>query len=1438
MKRKILHIILLLFAGMLSVNALPYKINYLTADNGLAQNMVDHIFRDSRGFIWISTWNGLDRYDGYEFVHFNSRNSANSLRNDNVHCVEEDPQGNLWIATETGVDFLDYRTGEIFHSEKKLGRKMPFDNRSVSFIQKDESGDLWVGYETGLALIHFTGDGRITAEEVYKSQTTINTLLNQNGNLYIGHSNGVFRLIRGSNGKYNRVSAGDAFKQFNRIVNTFFYDNGIIWIGTTTGLFKYEPNSEDLTYYLANSANINALSSNFITDIKKSKDGQLLIGTLIGLNIYDYRTDSFSQIVSESSQEGISLNNNFVNCIYLDNQTIWIGTEKGGINLLTSNPNIFTNYVHSSAIPGSISKNPVNAIYEDEAGDLWVGNVEGGLNLRKKGSSQFVHYTSQVGNPNTLSHNTISYICRDYNGDYWFATWGVGINRMKLADKANPKFQRYTYNPANKGGIQNDFVAAMASDTRNQGLWVGTREGLDFFDIKSNQFIHVLSYLPDNKKIKYTTGMLIDRQNRLWIGTGNGLFCIYLNRTDLKRNKITYRHFHYLLSNPSTRRLEKINCIHQRKNGELWFGSNGNGLYRLVETAGITSFINVDEEMGLSDNVIYGILEDETGSLWLSTDRGLCAYNPEKNSFRSFNKSDGLRSNQFYWNAYCKGSDGKMYFGHLAGLTQLDPLKTNPVAEQLKTSITRIKVLNDDVFPSNLQHSGQHLFFDGMQLSRIRLKEADKAFSVEFSSLTYTLTEKTKYAYRLKGFDNEWTEVSADRRFASYTNLKAGKYTFEVKCTNPDGTWSNEITSITISVIPPFYKTWWFILLILGLVGYAAYKYYVYRIQMLKKQKIHLRQMVEERTREIEYQNEILENQAVELQATLKELIEHQDEISRQNEVLTQQNEKITRQKEQLVEMAKKVQEATLDKIAFFTNITHEFRTPITLILGPVERALKLSQNPAVQEQLQIVQRNSRLLLSLINQLMDFRKVDSGKMEIVKTQNNFVDFLDNLILPFEELVKERGIVFRKQYRIEQPEFPFDPDNMQKVVGNLLSNAIKFTPEKGVITVIASTYQDKKDKKERLYVAVKDNGKGIHESELEKVFDRFYQSKQSGSFPGYGQSGTGIGLYLCKRIVQLHNGKIEARNNRAGGACFRFIIPIERELTSVVTAEGKSMQMLVANPNLEKEHLQYEIVKGKPVLLLVEDNADMRQYVKSILQEDYNILEAANGAVGQELTNRYQPDLIISDIMMPVMDGLEFCKKVKTNFVTSHIPVILLTAKSATDTQIESFNLGADAFLVKPFNEELLKVMIQNLNERRQRIQMRFADSMDTGALNIAEESQDKKFMDKALKVIKENYTNSNFDVSEFIDEMGISRSLLHKKLQNLAGQSASRFIRTYRLNVARELIVKNRINHSLNISEIAYEVGFNDPKYFTRCFTKHFGVTPSSFLDEETNPAI
>ena len=593
-------------------------------------------------------------------------------------------------------------------------------------------------------------------------------------------------------------------------------------------------------------------------------------------------------------------------------------------------------------------------------------------------------------------------------------------------------------------------------------------------------------------------------------------------------------------------------------------------------------------------------------------------------------------------------------------------------------------------------------------------------------------------------------------------------------------------------------------------------KYQEDNIRNLKRQKEYLHRTVEERTHELEQQKHLLENQT--------------DELSRQNQMLIQQNEKITRQKAQLIRMSRKVQELTLDKISFFTNITHEFRTPITLIIGPIERALKLSYNPQVIEQLNFVERNSKYLLSLVNQLMDFRKVESGKLEIVKTRGNFLKFIDSLITPFEVFAQERNIVLKRYYRMEMPEILYDEEAMRKVVTNLLSNAIKFTPNGGTVSLYLSALFAKDSEKETLYICVKDSGSGIPEEDLNRIFNRFYQSQNQVKYPVYGQAGTGIGLYLCKRIVQMHGGEIKAFNNRHAGCSFRILLPLQRnerkDEKTIIIDHNDSSATPVQDSGSPKE-------KEALSILVVEDNADMRGYIRSILREQYHVLEAANGEEALHILNSNPIDFIISDLMMPVMDGIELSRKVKETFAISHIPFLMLTAKTSQEARLESYRMGVDEYLLKPFDETLLLTRIQNILENRKRYQRKFTLDMDVDVLNMEEESGDKKFLNQVMEVIKENYKNSYFEVSDFCEAVGVSKSLLNKKLQNLIGQSAGQFIRNYRLNIARELILKNRETKNMNIAEVAYEVGFNDPKYFTRCFTKHFNVTPSALLNNE-----
>ena len=623
------------------------------------------------------------------------------------------------------------------------------------------------------------------------------------------------------------------------------------------------------------------------------------------------------------------------------------------------------------------------------------------------------------------------------------------------------------------------------------------------------------------------------------------------------------------------------------------------------------------------------------------------------------------------------------------------------------------------------------------------------------------------------------------------------------------------MAELKVTILPYFYKTTWFILLLVVLALLATWQTYQWRIRNFKRQRELLHRTVEERTYQLEQQKQLLENQT--------------EELSRQNRMLTLQNEKITRQKAQLSRMARKVQELTLDKIAFFTNITHEFRTPITLIIGPIERALKLSYNPQVIEQLNFVERNSKYLLSLVNQLMDFRKIESDKLNIVATKGDFVSFIHSLLTPFEVFAGERNISIKHYFHMKSSEIFFDEEAMHKVITNLLSNAIKFTPDGGSISIYIATLPAKVDKEEKLYLCVSDTGTGIQEQDTAQIFNRFYQSKKQAKYPVYGQTGTGIGLYLCKRIVAMHNGDILVRNNHTTGCSFRILLPLPKE-------ENINDQLIVENnippaATTEKNELPKE--RLALTILVVEDNADMRGYIRSILRDYYNVLEATNGAEALDVLNNQSVDFIISDLMMPVMDGIELSRRVKETFTISHIPFLMLTAKTSPETRLESYRTGVDEYLLKPFDETLLLTRIENILDNRRRYQRKFKTNMDVEALNIEEESGDKKFINQVMEAIKEHYKNPYFEVSDFSEAVGVSKSLLNKKLQSLIGQSAGQFIRNYRLNTARELLLKNRETKQMNIAEIAYEVGFNDPKYFARCFSKQFNMTPSELMNNE-----
>ena len=1393
-----------------------YNFTNITMKDGLLHNFIDDIYKDSQGFLWLSTSNGLSRYDGYEFTHYNIRTSPVTLKSNFISKVCEDNFNRLWIASEGGVDVLDMVTKKLVRFESDNKQFKVISQQPTSSIFKDSKGNVWLSSNKILYCIQFTAEGEIDnisplVQPKEKSSSNIIAIAELNQVIWIGYNTHVYKLKKHGNAFVIEPISAKLNLHAKSQVHCFLRVNNEMWIGTNRGLLRYNFIKNELNEYHYDPKLETSISQSYITDLAMTKDNRLIIATLGGLNFYNPISDNFDRVYKTDDKKENSINCNFINCMLVDADIIWLGTEIGGLNRMTKRKVVIHNYTYARENINSLSKNPVNSIFEDDKANLWVGTVEGGLNKKAKGSNNFIHYTFNSDNANTLSHNSVSAIAQDNKNRLWVGTWGGGVNVMNLSGTVTFKRHKVEYTPE----LQSDFIGTICYDPINNGMWLGTSLGLNFYDLRKEEFLPIILDT-DGTEIKSFIGLLIDKQAKMWVGTSQGLIVIDLLSFSKNHKNFEYTYYKNKLDNPNSPLIEKINCIHESKNGTIWLGSNGYGLYRLVSReSGTYKFACIDTEKGLSNNTIMGILEDNNQNLWLSTNYGISCFNPKTSIFKNYYEQDGLISNQFYWNAYCRSrSDGNLYFGSLDGLVGIEPNKQQKDVLAHKVVLTKLKVLNEEVLP--LQNGTSYLKEDISRTNCLHLHERDKSFSLEFSALNYENPTKIKYAYRLLGFDDKWVEAGVNRRFASYTNLRPGTYIFQVKYSIEEGVWANNVTELKIVVEPFFYKTWWFISLFLLLLLYATYRFYKFRISQLKNQRVLLESLVEERTLELEGQKKILEIQTVEL--------------SNKNETLVLQNEKITRQKSQIIMMSKKVQESTVDKLAFFTNITHELRTPITLITGPIERALKLSDNAQVNEQLNYVARNSKYLLSLVNQLMDFRKVDSGNVEIVLKRANILQFLENVLIPFEAFAKERGIVIKKYVHLLTPNILFDEDGLRKIATNLLSNAIKFTPDNGVIHLYFAGLKDELTGRGNLYFCVKDSGFGILEDDLVKIFDRFYQSKQNMKFPVYGQSGTGIGLYLCRRIVQMHGGVIYAKNGKTGGAAFRVLIPYAMDKKPLVHSVNSEMKA-----SLETETVMIEetvLEKNRLTILVVDDNRDMLGYIYSILQEQYNVLTAENGQLGLDVLKTNAVDFIITDLMMPIMDGIEFSKRIKENFSTSHIPILILTAKTSNDKKIESFKLGVDEYLTKPFDEELLMARIGNILKSRKISQTKFTFNMDVAELNIDDESRDKKFLDKAVRIVKNNYKDNSYEVSDFIDDMGVSKSLLNKKLQMIAGQSAGKFIRTYRLTVAHELILKNKETRNMNVSEIAEEVGFNDPKYFTRCFTKHYGIAPSSMLEK------
>ena len=1344
------------------------RISYLSVADGLSHNTVNAILKDSRGFMWFGTQQGLNRFDGYNFtVYLHNPNNGSSISNNRIYSIAEDSNGNIWIGTGNGLNKYDRTKDQFerFYLTDDSGIPLMTFVKSLSL---DHEENLWIG-TLGSGLYQFkpatAGFYKAlpadTRKELQNQSTEISSVLvdSRQRIWFTDHTAGInqFDPLTQHIRRFPFFSADNAPDNLGK---TLYEDHlGNIWACTEgNGLFRLiEP--ENTFFHFHSESAVSPLSGNIVRDIQQDDNGLYYIATDGGgVNIYDPASKRMDYLTYDI-QKPNALSGNGVYSIYIDYNSIrWIGTFGTGINIVNPNQKQFEHYLHSGKTINELSHPVLWGFYETNDGKIWIGTDGGGVNIFDPQTRSFFHYKNHPDDPTSLGSNVVIEIYQDSRGRIWLGTYDGGLN---LYNPRSGSFTRFTHEADNPTSINSNDVWSVYED-RDGLLWVGTLDGLNLFDPERGTFAEIPIDIPGTDQIysRKITSILEDSRGNLWLG---GAWLGLLN----KEIKEVYIFSGYSLSGYD------ISDIMEDTSGNIWIATEGGGLARYDHVTGGFELFTMED--GLPGNMLQQILEDEQGYLWISSSMGLSRFDPSDNSFRNYDRYDGLQGNQFSPNSALKASNGKLYFGGVNGFNAFYPRLITDNTYVPPVYITGLQLMNQPIQPGI---PGFEIDGPVNEATQITLKHYQSVITFEFAALNFTSPEKNQYAYMLEGFDNDWN-YSGNKKTATYTNLNTGKYLFRVKASNNDGVWNEAGTSVQLIVLPPWWRTWWAYLLY-SLIIAAALIYL--RNYSLSKQKL-------------------------------------------QNALLLKDVEK------------RKIEELNQLKLKFFTNISHEFRTPLTLITGPIERLVsKPGIDSYVAGQLKVVHKNAGRLSKLINQIMDFRKIESGKMTLNPTKQDLVAFVKDIIEAFEQVATEYDIRFEFESCCNEINMYFDVHKMDAILYNLLSNAFKFTPAGGTVTVSIKKDEIKtadinNENRQRVMIFVKDTGIGIPPREIDRIFDRFYQVNDT-SRPGktMEQQGTGIGLSLIREFTELHRGSISVISDHGKGSEFILELPLtedDRFFSSL--SESETVQASTSNtsePGEEKEIERSEDEKYKtPVILVAEDNMDMQHFIKDILSSQYQVLLAANGKEGYETAAAEIPDLIISDVMMPVMDGFEMAEKIKNDEKTNHIPIIFLSAVTTEESNLHGLKLGAEDYIEKPFHSEALLAKITNRIKNRTMLQEKIRKEVLMQPKAMVVESAEEKFIAKAIEIIEENISNPDLDVKLFCREMGMSRSVLYRKMEAITGQSVGELIRSVRLKRAADLLVSSK----LSVSEICYQVGFNDPQYFSKSFKKVYGLSPSKY---------
>ncbi len=1325
---------------------------------GLSQGMVYDILQDKEGFIWVGTKDGLNRYDGYTFKVFTNDPSNNkSLSSNSINKLFEDSKGRIWVGTENeGLNVYDKKSGNFLRIKHSTANTTGLSGNVIKFMEETPDGRMLVAADDGKLNI-ITLKDNFFEKDVVPVITTV--AMPNNTNVYgIGNDKNATTWIGGMDGTVYKFDATK--NSFTLVPNAQLLNNG------------YLANGEDI---LINS-NLYLYSGKEITplfDTHKNPEGNILFRPNNTLWDKHHRETSFYDVsawgTDKRIQWGLKLPEKRIIYPFIFDKSglIWCGTVGYGLRKYNVDNDRFNTQLYGYSTY-NILPNTDDDFFIGDVGYRW-----------KRSKNKVVEENAFASLPQVTQ---IDNLLIAKTGDYWLKSDDKGYF------KYNPVTKKLTPYPNINNYKGMGSKQPMIEDSKNQIWFTGLGGNITLLNTVTEKVTTININTDAPKKLSefaIATALYEDKNGTYWIGTVDGFAKVQLAKTP---DAGIQTNWYYTTGNSNSLNYNHVSCFldDPANSNYLWVGTKGGGLNRLEKSTG--NFFHLTVKNGLPDNVVYGLLTDDAGNIWGSTNKGIFCLSNSKNgnkeswTFRNFTKEDGLQDDEFNTNAYKKMPNGNLAFGGVNGLNIFDPKEILAKNFKPQVFITNILVGNLPVLPNDetgvLKNSIE-------QTPSITLNHLQDILTLEFSSLDFTAPGQNKYRYQLVGIDKDWVE-SGTRRTATYLHLPSGSYVFKVQGSNSQGVWSDKIAELNIIVKPPWWRTWWAYLTYLLLIGIGVRTYFTFRINKAKLQsQLHYEQ-----------------------------------------------------------QEAKRVKELDTVKTQLYANITHEFRTPLTVILGMANQ-VKNDPEKHLHTGVDMIVRNGQNLLNLVNEMLDLSKLEDGKMTLNLITGDIVAFLRYIVESFQSLAASQQKQFHFLADTDEIIVAFDAEKIRQIITNLFSNALKFTPASGNVYVSISQQAAGNNDQTMLVLKVKDTGIGIPENQVPHIFDRFYQLDNSHTRKA---EGTGIGLSLTRELVKLMNGTIAVKSPPVGatkGTEFIITIPLTKvnpadaESLVLPAYKEKSMAAMTEEKSMTRFIHPENAGSANPLILLVEDNADVVAYTASCLQE-YKLAVGKDGREGFEIAVDIIPDLIITDVMMPFEDGFEMCRKLRQDERTSHIPVIMLTAKADMQSKLEGLEKGADVYLEKPFHKEELLLRIRKLLELRKGLQQYYSRQIgitdSSGVLakqeveQVTEEKKEHAFVKKVREIVEANFTNYEFSVEQLCKQVFMSHSQLHRKLEALTGCSPNKFIRIVRLNKAKELLA----NPSLSIAAIALDCGYNDPGYFARIFKQEYGITPQEWRNSKS----